>query len=371
MEQRARAARPSVARQLSGSSPTRSTVRAQDGLARVTLRVAAARRGEHAAGAARQERRARRCRCASRSSPAAGGERDRIAVDARPLWRARSCRAGAQGEAMVVQRAAVWLSPAARPADPPARAARHAGLRLARRPSTSTAGWRCSRSGEEAVAGQALADLDVRVGTLDAFGKRFNNVALRASADAERLVGERERRRDRRRRCPTARPRAAGRRAPRAPHRAGRHPGREAARRRPAARRDLPAHRPRRRGLHLPRQAARPRRAAGAARGRATGASTSATHGERRCVAQRQRRSGARRRRAPRSSSTCSASDVGAFLARVGYPGLVKGGKAQLQGSLAWQRRSRRRSTTRASAASCSCRPRTASSSRSTRASAS
>ena len=34
--------------------------------------------------------------------------------------------------------------------------------------------------------------LEVKFGTLDAFGQRFNNVALRASADAARLVGERE-----------------------------------------------------------------------------------------------------------------------------------------------------------------------------------
>jgi uncharacterized protein YhdP len=31
------------------------------------------------------------------------------------------------------------------------------------------------------------------------------------------------------------------------------------------------------------------------------------------------------------------ASDAGKFLERVGYPGLVKGGKARLQGSLSWQ----------------------------------
>jgi len=87
-----------------------------------------------------------------------------------------------QGAQMVVQRAAVWMSPA--PGQP---------VRLSERPGTLVYGtipsldldrWLALARAAGGSGGGASAALDVRIGTLDAFGKRFKAVALRAGADA-------------------------------------------------------------------------------------------------------------------------------------------------------------------------------------------
>jgi uncharacterized protein (TIGR02099 family) len=103
-----------------------------------------------------------------------------------------------QGAQMVVQRAAVWVSPT--PGQP---------IRLSERPGTLLYGsipafdlerWLAlNRGSGGGGGGVGNVAVDVRIGALDAFGKRFNAVAVRAGADAlgwsatvsaEELAGE-------------------------------------------------------------------------------------------------------------------------------------------------------------------------------------
>jgi uncharacterized protein (TIGR02099 family) len=109
--------------------------------------------------------------------PGGDGLRDRISASLGRLAAAEVLRRR-QGAEMVVQRAAVWMSPAA--GQP---------IRLPERPGTLIYGtlpafdldrWLALSSG----AGSGSTSLDVRIGALDAFGKRFNKVAVRAGADA-------------------------------------------------------------------------------------------------------------------------------------------------------------------------------------------
>jgi uncharacterized protein (TIGR02099 family) len=111
--------------------------------------------------------------------PGGDGARDRISMRLGRLAVAELQRRR-QGAEMVVQRAAVWVSPT--PGQP---------IRLSERPGTLIYGtipafdldrWLALAGG--AGGGGGSAALDVRFGVLDAFGKRFNGVAVRAGADA-------------------------------------------------------------------------------------------------------------------------------------------------------------------------------------------
>jgi uncharacterized protein (TIGR02099 family) len=109
------------------------------------------------------------------------GQRDRIAVTLGTIARAELSRRK-RGEDMEVQRTAVWLTPE-----------RDQPIRLPERPGMLVYGslaafdldrWRPFLVGKE-QPGDGPAQpisLELRLGTLDALGKRFNNVALRASA---------------------------------------------------------------------------------------------------------------------------------------------------------------------------------------------
>jgi uncharacterized protein (TIGR02099 family) len=134
-------------------------------------------------------------------NPGGDGMRERISMTLGKLA-AGEVQRRRQGAVMVVQRASVWMSPT--PGQP---------IRLSERPGTLVYGtlaafdldrWLALRAGAGGAAGEAgggmgNAALDVRVGTLDAYGKRFNAVAVRAGADAlgwsatvssEELAGE-------------------------------------------------------------------------------------------------------------------------------------------------------------------------------------
>jgi len=109
--------------------------------------------------------------------PPGDGERERISLTLGKLA-AVELQRRRQGGAMVVQRAAVWMSPV--PGQP---------IRLPERPGTLLYGtipaldadrWLALPGG----AGGGAAALDVKIGLLDAFGKRFTGVAVRAGADA-------------------------------------------------------------------------------------------------------------------------------------------------------------------------------------------
>jgi uncharacterized protein (TIGR02099 family) len=110
-------------------------------------------------------------------APAGDGARERISMTLGKLA-AVELQRRRQGEAMVVQRAAVWMSPL--PGQP---------IRLPERPGTLLYGtipvldldrWLAlDRSGADGAVA-----LDVKIGLLDAFGKRFTGVAVRAGSDA-------------------------------------------------------------------------------------------------------------------------------------------------------------------------------------------
>ncbi|MBV8032275.1 MAG: TIGR02099 family protein [Betaproteobacteria bacterium] len=152
--------------------------------------------------------------------PAEGGARDRVAVSVARIASAELLRRR-QGEVMTVQRAALWLSPVA---DQPARLPERPGLLiygslgaldldrwLAVLAAEAPKGTEASRSAPPpaqaaataAAQAQGVADgpvsYDVKIGTLDAFGKRLHAVVLRAGSDgsgwsatidAEEMAGE-------------------------------------------------------------------------------------------------------------------------------------------------------------------------------------
>jgi uncharacterized protein (TIGR02099 family) len=110
--------------------------------------------------------------------PAEGGSRDRISVEVGVL-QAEFLRRR-DGAAMAVQRAMVRLGPA-----------RAGAPKLPERPGLLVYGelaeldierWRPFLKGEEGTGGPSHFDL--RIGTLDAFGKRVHQLALRLGADA-------------------------------------------------------------------------------------------------------------------------------------------------------------------------------------------
>jgi len=111
-------------------------------------------------------------------NPVARGERDRVSISLGALARAELQRRR-QGDAMAVQRTAVWLGPA-----------RDQPIRLPERPGTLVYGslgafdldpWLPLLSGE---GGSEPVALELKFGVLDAFGRRLTKVALRAGADA-------------------------------------------------------------------------------------------------------------------------------------------------------------------------------------------
>ena len=267
-----------------------------------------------------------------------GGERDRIAIALGSLARVELARRR-QGKEMQVQRTGVWLSP--QPSQP---------IRLPERPGTLVYGalpafdlqrWMplmaAPREGEGDGGGASAAAtaLEVKFGTLDAFGRRLSNVALRASAEkagwsanvkADELAGD-----------VSFRHAGGGRLIARLAHFTvpADTPGSGAAAR-PAPQPselpaiDLVAEEFTFRGKRLGRveMVARP----DGENWRIESASM---------VNPEASLTGKGVWRAAPSSTTVEfdlqAGDTGGFLGRVGFPDLVKGGKTQLRGSLAWQ----------------------------------
>jgi uncharacterized protein (TIGR02099 family) len=263
--------------------------------------------------------------------PGGDGTRERISMTLGKLAAAEFQRRR-QGAQMVVQRAAVWMSPI--PGQP---------IRLSERPGTLIYGtipafdlerWLAiNRGGGEASGGMGAAALDVRVGALDAFGKRFNAVAVRAGADAlgwsatvsaEELAGELSYRSAAGGRlvarlerlsipadAPGTRPQASG-------------PQQEL----PAV--DLVADEFVFRGKPLGRVELVAQRAGADWRvDKLAMANPDATLSA----------TGLWRRGAVQSTALdfdLQATDGGKFLARIGNPGLVRGGRTRLQGALTW-----------------------------------
>jgi uncharacterized protein (TIGR02099 family) len=260
--------------------------------------------------------------------PEEGGARDRISVRIGRIVAADILRRR-QGEAMVVQRAGVGLTPAG-----------NAPPRLPERPGTLVSGalpaldldkWLPLFSGPGSSV-DATA-FDVRIGILDLYGKRMNEVALRAGADAagwsasvsaQEMAGDLSYRKDR-----------GGRLVARFTHLRvpDEYPGaqpRELPEPRSLPSIDLIAERFTYRGKQLGRvEVAGQRDAEDWRIDKVAITNPEATFSG----------SGVWRGGAPSRSSLdfdLNTSDAGQFLARVGYPDLVKGGKAQLKGALAW-----------------------------------
>ena len=232
-----------------------------------------------------------------------------------------------QGEALVVQRAAVALTPTG-----------EAPLTLPERPGTLVYGslpaldldkWLPLFAGPGAPDASAL---DVRIGRLDVHGKRLNDVALRAGSDAagwaatlasQELAGDLSYRKDDGGRLVA---RLTRFRMP------DEYPGAPAGTLQPA---DLPA-------MDLVAERFTWR---GKDLGRVEIVGTRAGEDwriEKLSMASAEAKfaaSGTWRNGAPSRSNLdfeLNAADAGQFLARVGYPDLVKAGKARLRGSLGW-----------------------------------
>src|SRR5207253_4707315 len=111
--------------------------------------------------------------------PAEGGARDRISLTLGRLAAAEFERRR-EGEAMLVQKAAIWLTPS--PGQP---------VQLAEQPGTRIYGSLAALNVDRWIAlaagdggGAVAVDLDVKVGALDVYGKRINEVSMRGSVDA-------------------------------------------------------------------------------------------------------------------------------------------------------------------------------------------
>lgn len=309
---------------VSGSFAYLVTVNAKDGLARVSFE-SPLRGIESSLPAPLQKSAAETLPLRVEVTPLAGGERDRVSVVLGSLARAEVARRR-QGDAMAVQRTAVWLTPE-----------RDQPIRLPERPGTLVYGslpefdldrWLPLFSGNGESKAVAL---DLKFGALDAFGRRFSNVALRASAEAagwsanvqaDELAGD-----------VSYRSAAGGKVIARLAHftvpSEGTKP-RTAAQPRDFPALDLVAEDFTFRGKQLGRVELVARRAGEDWRiesASMTNADASLTgrgiwHA------------------APSRTAVefdLDAGDAGSFLARAGHPGLVKGGSARLHGSLAWQ----------------------------------
>jgi uncharacterized protein (TIGR02099 family) len=266
-------------------------------------------------------------------NPAAGGERDRISVTLGALARGEVARRK-QGGAMAVQRTAVWLTPE-----------RTQPIRLPERPGTLVYGslpafdldrWLALLGAGGSSEGEAQpVSLELKFGSLDAFGRRLSNVALRASGEAggwsanvnaDELAGD-----------VSYRGGESGRVVARLSHFSipADKPGQTAGRGAPPRPSELPAidlvaDEFTFRGKPLGRVELVASRAGEDWRiEKATMANADASLSG----------SGVWRAAPSRTSVQfeLNAADAGNFLGRVGYAGLVKGGRARMQGSLAWQ----------------------------------
>ncbi|MCD6041518.1 MAG: hypothetical protein K0R40_1121, partial [Burkholderiales bacterium] len=262
--------------------------------------------------------------------PTPKAERDRILVTLGRLARAEVSRRR-QGDAMAVQRTAVWLSPAP---DQAIRAPERPGtLIYGSLPAFDLDRW-LPLLGGGGESSETVA-LDVKLATLDAFGRRFGNVGLRASAEptgwaanvnADELAGDVSYR-------TTPEPRVIARLSrftvpadtpgakpqPAAPDRGRELPALDLVaeeftfRNKPLGRVELVALRD---GADWRVENASMSNPDATLTGRGVWrAGTSRTAIE----------------------FDLHAADVGEFLGRVGQPGLVKGGSARLQGALDWQ----------------------------------
>jgi len=313
---------------VSGTFTYAVTVQAQDGLARV--RFDSPLRGiASALPAPLTKSAAEPLPLRIEVVPLGRGERDRVSISLGTLARAEMSRRR-EADAMVVQRTGVWLSPQ-----------RDQQIRLPERPGTlvygslpefNLDGWLPLLSGEEAGARVAL---DLNVGAFDAFGRRFLNLALRAGAEpsrwsanvkADELAGDLSYRGGQRPRLvarlahltvPDESPLPA--RRPRAPLRPSELPAL-----------DLVADDFTFEGKQLGRFELQANRSGDDWRiesMKMTNPDASFSgHGVWRAV--------------PSQTALefdINAADVGRYLARVGQPGSVKGGRAQMHGSLVWQ----------------------------------
>jgi len=270
--------------------------------------------------------------------PAAGGQRDRITLSLGNLARAEVSRRK-QDDEMVVQRTAVWLSPE-----------RDQPIRFSERPGTLIYGALGSFDADRWLALFPAASptaapqpgtqsppvtLDLRFSSLDALGKRFSNFALRGSAEtsgwsaniaADEVAGDVSYRAGKGARIvarlthlaipddtPGLKPVPAGSSGPAEL---------------PAI--DLAADEFIFHGKQLGRVELLARR--DGADWRIENFSMVNTDAS---LSGRGVWSGAPSRTA--IDFDVNAANAGAFLARVGQPGLVKGGKVHLQGSLAWR----------------------------------
>jgi uncharacterized protein (TIGR02099 family) len=309
---------------VTGSFAYLVTVNAKDGLARVSFE-SPLRGIESSLPAPLQKSAAETLPLRVEVTPLAGGERDRVSVTLGSLARAELARRR-EGGAMAVQRTAVWLLPGR---DQPIRLPERPGtLVYGSLPEFDLDGWLPLFSGNG--ESQAVA-LDLKFGALDAFGRRFSNVALRASAEAagwsanvqaDELAGD-----------VSYRSAAGGKVIARLAHftvpSEGTKP-RTAAQPRDFPALDLVAEDFTFRGKQLGRVELVASRAGEDWRIESASMTNADASLSGRGIWHA----------APSRTAVefdLDAGDVGRFLARVGYPDLVKGGKARLQGSLAWQ----------------------------------
>jgi uncharacterized protein (TIGR02099 family) len=309
---------------VSGSFAYVVAVNAKDGLTRVSFE-SPLRGIESALPAPLQKSTAESLPLRIEVNPLAGGERDRISVALGSIARAEVARRR-EGGAMVVQRTAVWLAPER---DQPVRLPERLGtLVYGSLPEFDFDRWLPLFSGNG--ESQAVA-IDLKFGALDAFGRRFSNVALRASTEAagwsanvqaDELAGD-----------VAYRTAAGGRVIARLAHLTV--PAEGTKPRAAAQPRDFPA-------LDLVaedfvfsgKQLGRVELVASRAGEDWRIESASMTNADASLTGRGTWRA------APSRTAVefdLHAGDVGRFLARVGYPDLVKAGKAQLKGSLAWQ----------------------------------
>jgi uncharacterized protein (TIGR02099 family) len=234
-----------------------------------------------------------------------------------------------QGEALVVQRAGVSLGPSG---DAPIRLPERSGTLLyGSLPALDADKWLPLFTGPDAAMDASA--LDVRIGQLDLYGKRLNDVSLRAGADAagwaatiasQEVAGDLSYRKDGGGRLVARLTRfLSPQEYPGAPQRPPLEP-----KELPAL--DLVAERFSLRGKELGRLEIQ-----GGRSGEDWRIDKLAmTNADASLAA-----SGLWRGGAPTRSQLdfeLNAGDAGQFLARVGYPELVKGGKTRFRGSLAW-----------------------------------
>src|SRR5688572_12630572 len=313
---------------LSGTFGYFLTVRTQDGAARVTFE-SPLRGVESSLPAPLAKSAADSMPLRVEVNPTAGGERDRVSIWLGTLARAELQRRR-QGESMATQRTAVWLNPGKEP------------IRLPERPGTLVYGalesfdfdrWSPFLGGSADPNAEAPpVSLELKFGALEAFGKRLSKVALRASAEpagwsanlnADELEGDVSYR---------ARPQ------PRLIARLSRFtvPAEVAGKPKSEARpSDYPA-------IDL---IAEEFTFGGKALGRVELVASRAGEDwriERAAMVNPDASVTGRGTWQASPSRTAvqfelEAGDAGSLLARVGQPGMVKGGKARMQGKLAWQ----------------------------------